>query len=383
MAVTDIHHRVPCIPGRARRVRARRGALGALLGASLAAAACAPSSSSSAGEAPAAPDAGGALLVLNKAAASAAILDPRSGAVLATMPTGEGPHEVAVSPDGRLAVVTNYGQPQRPGSTLTLLDLAARRPLATIDVAPLQRPHGVGWLPDGRRVAVTSETDSLVALVDVIERRVVARVRTGQGGSHMLALSRDGARAYVANIGSGSVSMLDLEGRYLLRTTPTGAGAEGIALTPDGAELWVTNRAANTVTVLDAETLTPLDTLASADFPIRVTFTPGGRMALVTNARSGTLRLFDAVRRDTVATIAMPVDSTKTRGTMLGTEFGRGTGVPIGVLVGGDGRTAYVANANADLVTMVDLVTRRVTGWLPTGREPDGLAWVPAPGRAP
>ena len=330
---------------------------------------CAPPSTTGAASA------GGLLLVLNKGAASASLVDPRSGATVATMATGEGPHEVAVSPDGRLAVVTDYGA-ETPGSTLTVLDLAARRPLRTIALAPLRRPHGVAWLPDGRHVAVTIETDSLVAVVDVAAGVVRARIRTHAGVSHMLALAPNGARAYVANIASGSVSMLDLEGEFLLRTVPTGAGAEGIALSPDGAELWVANRAANTVSVLDAQTLAPLDTLPSADFPIRVAFTPDGALALVTNARSGTLRLFDVASRVEVATIPMPVDSARVRTTMLGEEFGRGTGVPIGVLVGPDGRTAYVANANADLVTVVDLARRRVTGYLPTGREPDGLGWV-------
>ncbi|HEU4629051.1 MAG TPA: YncE family protein, partial [Gemmatimonadaceae bacterium] len=243
-------------------------------------------------------------------------------------------------------------------------------------LAPLRRPHGVAWLPDGRHVAVTIETDSLVAIVDVDSAAVVARIPTGQAVSHMIRISPDGSRAYVANIGSGSVSMLDLAGRYVVRTTPTGAGAEGLALSPDGAELWVANRAANTVTVLDAETLTPRDTLPSADFPIRVAFTPDGATALVTNARSGELRLFDAVALEERATIAMPVDSALARGTMLGAEFGRGTGVPIGVLVRPDGAVAFVANANADLVTVVDLRERRVTGYLRTGREPDGLGWV-------
>ena len=262
-----------------------------------------------------------------------------------------------------------------------MLDLAARLPVRTIDLAPLARPHGVAWLPDGRHVVVTVEADSLVAVVDVDSGTVVGRIPTRQASSHMLALSPDGAFAYVANVGDGSVSMLDVAGRYLVRTVRTGQGAEGIALSPDGAELWVTNRSANTVSVLDAATLAPLDTLASADFPIRVAFAMGGGLAVVTNARSGTLRLFDAVERDSVATLALPIDSTRVRGTMLGPEFGRGTGVPIGVLVSPDGRRAYVANANADLVTVVDLAERRVVGYLPTGREPDGLAW--APRRAP
>lgn len=321
----------------------------------------------------------GVLLVLNKGAASASLIDPATGVTLATMATGQGPHEVALSADGRTAVVTNYGVPDAPGSTLTVLDLPTRTATATIDLAPHRRPHGVAWLPDGRRVAVTLETDSLVALVDVPAGRVEATIPTGQALSHMIRVSPDGAYAYVANIGSGSVTMIDVAGRYVLRTVATGAGAEGIALTPDGAELWVTNRAANTVSVLDAQTLSPRDTLKSADFPIRVAFTTDGATALVTNARSGDLRFFDVASGDTLGTITMRADSTLTRGTMLGMEFGAGTGVPIGVIVSPDGRLAYVSNANVDAVTVVDVRARRVTGYLRTGREPDGVVFVPRP----
>lgn len=323
------------------------------------------------------------LLVLNKGAATAALMDPATGATLATMPTGNGPHEVAVSPDGRTAVVTNYGTNEAPGSTLTVLDLTTRSAAATIELAPYSRPHGVAWLPDGQLVAVTLEADSLVALVDVANRRLDGTVRTGQRTSHLLRVSNDGAYAYVANIGSGSVTMIDLVGRYVLRTTPTGAGAEGLALTPDGAELWVANRSANTVTVLDAQTLAPRDTLQSADFPIRVAFTPDGETALVTNARSGELRFFDVRTGLPDGLIAMRVDSGQGRGTMLGMEFGVGTGVPIGMVVTPDSRTAYVANANADLITVVDVRERRISGYLPTGREPDGMALVPVTPRQP
>lgn len=317
----------------------------------------------------------GTLIVLNKAAASASLIDPATGATLATLPTGTGPHEVAVSPDGRLAVVTDYGAAGAPGSSLTVLDLAGRRVARTIDLAPLRRPHGIAWLPDSQRVLVTVEADSAVAVVHVPEGRVEGTVRTGQAVSHMLALSPDGAHAYVANIGSGTVTMLDVWGRHVLRTVPTGRGAEGLAVTPDGAELWVANREENTVTILDAITLAPLDTLRSGDFPIRVAFTPDGETALVTNARSGELRLFERYTRDTLATIAMRFDSTRARGTMLGAAFGSGTGVPIGILVAPDGRRAFIANANADVVTVVDLAARRIAGYLATGREPDGLGW--------
>src|SRR5215208_777490 len=76
----------------------------------------------------------GVLVVLNKRAATASLLDAASGAAVATLPTGVGPHEVAISPDGRLAVVADYEGPAGAGggSTLTVLDLRARAVARTI-----------------------------------------------------------------------------------------------------------------------------------------------------------------------------------------------------------------------------------------------------------
>src|SRR5438270_5986590 len=90
-----------------------------------------------------------ALIVLNKAQATASIISLADGRTIATMPVGDGPHEVAVSPDGSLAVAANYGG-RTPGNSLTVLDLRARRPLRTIDLGTYQRPHGIAWMPDGK-----------------------------------------------------------------------------------------------------------------------------------------------------------------------------------------------------------------------------------------
>jgi DNA-binding beta-propeller fold protein YncE len=86
----------------------------------------------------------GTLIVLNKAEASASLLDATTGTVVATLPTGTGPHEVAVSPDGRWALVANYGAGEG-GRSLTVLDVPARRVERTIDLGDYRRPHGVAW----------------------------------------------------------------------------------------------------------------------------------------------------------------------------------------------------------------------------------------------
>src|SRR3989304_5007320 len=92
----------------------------------------------------------GTLVVLNKAEATASLIDLASGKAVATVPTGEGPHEVAASPDGKTVLAANYGSRGTPGSSLTVIDVPGARVVRTIDLGPGRRPHGLVWL-DGRR----------------------------------------------------------------------------------------------------------------------------------------------------------------------------------------------------------------------------------------
>ncbi|MFZ3329696.1 MAG: hypothetical protein WA197_03635, partial [Candidatus Acidiferrales bacterium] len=83
-----------------------------------------------------------ALLVLNKSANQLAIVDPATKQVIARIDTGEGPHEVTASDDGKLAFVTNYGA-KTPGHSLTVIDLIAQKEIHRVDLGPLGRPHGI------------------------------------------------------------------------------------------------------------------------------------------------------------------------------------------------------------------------------------------------
>jgi YVTN family beta-propeller protein len=320
----------------------------------------------------------GTLVVLNKAEATASLIDLASGRSVAALPTGDGPHEVAVSPDGRLAVVSNYGG-ATAGHTLTVLDLTRRTVARTVDLGAYARPHGVAWTPDGRRLLVTSEASRSVLVLDPTTWTVGSAIATDSLPTHMLAVSPDGRRAYAASIQAGKVVMLDLDRDAAVRTAAAAAGSEGIAVSPDGREVWVAGRAADVVAVLDAATLTLQDTLPSPTFPIRVRFTPDGRRVLVSNARSGTVRVFDARSRRPIATIAVPYDSTRAVTTMLGSAFA-GSALPIGVLASPDGRRVYVAASALGEVFEVDAGSWTITRRFATGREPDGLGFSPVRG---
>jgi YVTN family beta-propeller protein len=317
----------------------------------------------------------GTLIVLNKSGASASLFDAMTGDRLLDVPTGAFPHEVAVSPDGETAVVSNYGGPQPGGNSLTVIDVPEGRVLRTIDLGDNRRPHGLEYLPGGRQVVVTTEGSGRIAIVNVPAGRVVRTIETGQKVSHMVVLDTKRGQAWVSNIGSGSVCVIDLNRGVVTKTIPTGIGAEGLDLAPDGSVVWVGNRGADTISVIDAASLEVLAELPCAGFPIRVKFTRDGKRVLVSNARSGEVAVFDATTREEIARIPMELTPLEAKdGRLFGDDFA-GSPVPVGLLVSADGQRAWVANTNADIVTVLDLARLEVAGRIKAGAEPDGLGW--------
>jgi YVTN family beta-propeller protein len=288
---------------------------------------------------------------------------------------GSGPHEVAISPDGTTAVVANYGQRQ-PGNTLTVIDITAMRARATINLGDYHRPHGIQYFPDGKRVAVTAEVEQAVIVVDIEKAVVEIAVNTEQEISHMLVLSPDASRIYVTSIGSGTMTAVDIATGTVIGTVATGAGAEGLDISPDGTEVWVGNRADDTLSIVDTETLAITATVPCPGFPIRVKFTTDGKHVLVSNAKAAAVAVFDTARRVEIKRIAMKskaVDNTDQR--LFGDRLGRGP-VPVGILVEPSGRYAFVANTNADVVTVLNLAKWNVFGRVTAGTEPDGLGYT-------
>jgi YVTN family beta-propeller protein len=270
--------------------------------------------------------------------------------------------------------VTNYGDRERPGSSITVIDLTQPEVVRTVDLGRHTRPHGVAWI-DPRRVVLTTEGSRQVLVVDTASGEVVSSIPTEQEISHMIAVTPDGKRGFVANIGSGSVTAVDLERGVKLRDVTTGEGAEGIAVTPDGKQLWVVNRAADTITVIDTATLEVLDTVPCPGFPIRISVTPDGEHALISCARSGELALFDVgerkeLRRSKLDLTALPGSERR----LFGDRFGDSP-VPVGLVIAPDGKTAWVAATQSDVVVSFDPATLGVTGLLEAGHEPDGMAY--------
>jgi YVTN family beta-propeller protein len=189
----------------------------------------------------------------------------------------------------------------------------------------------------------------------------VSAVPTGQQGTHMVAVSPDGRRAFTANIGSGTVSVIDLVTATKLADIPVGGRPEGIALSRDGRVLWVGDLEGARVRAYDARTHAPLGEVATGPVTIRVAASPDGRWIVSSNIGDGSLTLIDARTRAAVRTIAV----------------GGGAARQVTILFSADGRRLYAAETGRDRIAEVDLASGSVLRRLPAGAQGDGLAIAP------
>jgi DNA-binding beta-propeller fold protein YncE len=299
---------------------------------------------------------GGTLVITNKSPSTATIIDVASGRVLATLPTGQGPHEVTLSPDGRVAVVTDYSG--QPGKTLTVIDVPGLRVVRTIDLGDYRRPHGIQFIAGDSLVAATSEASGNVVVVNVARGEVQRAIATRGNGSHMLGIVGDRSRIYTGNIGSNTVSELDARSGQFVRSFDVPAQPEAINVTPDGKEVWVGSNGTGKVSVVDPSTGAIATAAEGLGWPYRVAFTPDLRTVLLPDLRKEELRFLDRATRR---------------------ELGRLTftgGGPQGIMITPDGRYAFQSLSTQARVAIIDIANRTVAGYIAAGETPDGVAYT-------
>jgi YVTN family beta-propeller protein len=299
-----------------------------------------------------------ALLVLNKEDATLSIIDPATLKTVAQIPTGEGPHEVVASDDGKMAFVANYGG-RTPGNSISVMDLVAQKELRRVDLGALRRPHGMVFAEG--KVWFTAEQNRLIARYDSSANQIDWLLGIGQNGTHMLLFSKDRSLLFTSNIGSDSITALQRGGDpsvWSATNVSVGKGPEGGDISPDGREYWAANSGDGTISIVDTATKKVVQTVdIHTKRSNRLKFTLDGKLVLVSDLAGNELIVLDAESRKEIKRL----------------NVGR---QPEGVLISPDGAHAYVAVAGEKNVGVLDLKTLEVATRIPTGNGPDGMAWA-------
>jgi YVTN family beta-propeller protein len=296
------------------------------------------------------------LVALNKADSTLAIIDPTTMKVTAKVATGDSPHEVVLSTDGKTAFVANYGA-QTPGSSISIIDTTTGKELRRFDTAPLMRPHGLHVL--GGKLYFTAEVNRVIARYDPVANKIDWLMGTGQNGSHMVVGSSDQKRFYTANIGSDSVTSFEFANvppaGSKVSHIAIGKQPEAIDLSPDGKEIWAGLNAEGAIDVVDTTTNTFKEKIKIGGRPYRVRFTPDGKYVVNSMVAAKELLIIDAATRKEVRRIKLE-------------------SVPLGIVFSGNSKLAFVSSVDPDWVLKIDLASGEILGRVDTGKAPDGIA---------
>jgi YVTN family beta-propeller protein len=302
-----------------------------------------------------------ALLVLSKGDHTVAIVDPSDLHVVAKMPSGPDPHEVAASTDGKFAYISNYGGGAY--NTLTVVDLTQHKTLPVVDLGALRGPHGLIYRDS--KIWFTAEAAKAFGSYDPATKKIDLILGTGQNRTHMIYVSEGVNRIVTSNIASATMSIFEKvrsgpPGREDWNQTliPVGGGCEGFDLSPDKKEIWVANAADGTVSVIDNQAKKVVQTLnADVKTANRLKFTPDGKLVFISALRSSDVTIIDTATRRVKKRVRV------------------GTGAA-GIEMQPDGTRAFVACTPDNYVAVVDLKSLEVTGHLDAGKGPDGMTWV-------
>jgi YVTN family beta-propeller protein len=234
-------------------------------------------------------------IILHKRAQTLGAYDPDTGRKLGTPVTvGPKPHEMVASSDGKRLYVTDYGVERfsdvaAGGNSISVVNLATLKSEPVIDLGRYHRPHGIERGHSGR-LWVTTDFPPSVLIVDPDARKIVSALELDQSLPHMLALSADERRVWVANAGSGTVTALRVgpQGeRQSAVTIKVGGVPMGLALSSDERTLYVATRDGDEVAVVDTTGNKVRATVPLSGHPARVRLTAAGSFLVTTLMEAG------------------------------------------------------------------------------------------------
>jgi len=225
------------------------------------------------------------------------VVDTATGSVIRRIEVPGAVHHVAMSLDGRIAVVTHPA-----GDAVTAIDLGKLAVIATVPTGSL--PNYAAFSADGARLYVSDAGEDVVAVLDTRSWTVTDRIAVGANPEH-LALSPDGRRLVVANVAGGSLSVIDVAEGRVVTTLPVGDTPHGIDFADDGNTVFVALTGEDRLAAVDPAT-GAARSVALAPAPYHLSAIRGRGVVYVSSAEDSGIWVIDAATLTVRAEITLP-----------------------------------------------------------------------------
>lgn len=312
----------------------------------------------------------GKLYIVNKKSRDIHVFDLQTGEEIAVIPIQMEAHEVIATQDGKSIIVTDYGDPTSKGNLLKVIDPKSNKVERTITLSGHVYANGLVTMADANKIGLVDYVGNHLAIFNLATDSVEKRIPTQQKKSHLSVLHPSKPIAYVTNMQSNSVSVINLETHKVVKIIPCGLTTESIDITPDGSDLWVTNKNGNEISVIDTITNKVVATLSTGKEPLKIKFSVDGNFALVANANDGSISVYDRYSRTQIRTVQIPGKYKLMEKILYHTPR------PVNILMHPNGKYAFIANSNASKIEVIDMRSFEIVSTIGTGKIPDALAFI-------
>jgi YVTN family beta-propeller protein len=264
-------------------------------------------------------------------------------------------------------------QTNSAGDNVHLIDPITNKVVGEIN--GIEVNHGVAAAPDGSRIYFSNESLNTLDIVDARTLQVTKRVALS-GRPNNIAISRDGWRVYVAIVQApGAVDVIDTASQARVKSIAAKGGVHNTYVTPDGKYVIAGSIVGKNLTVIDAQTEQPVWSL-EFDLGVRP-------MAFEQNADGSTKRLFfqlsdfhgfavlDFQTRQEITRIKLPpLPPGKV-------EIHEGGNISHGMAVTADGKTLVVTSRQNSALYAYSLPDLKLLGGADVGAAPDWVTLTP------
>ena len=300
------------------------------------------------------------IIQTNSAGDEVHIIDPATNKVVGIISGIEVGHGASAAPDGSHYYISNEAK--------HTLDVVDGKTLKVTKSIPLSgRPNNIAIGKDGRRVYVSIA--QAPGAVDVIDTKSEVKAKTipVKGSVHNTYVTPDGRFVVSGSIASKTITVIDAKTEEPVWTLEMDLGIRPMAFSanPDGTTQWIFVQLSglNGFAVVDFATHKEIKRVSNPDLPKAAQFLYGGNEShgLAVTADQKTL-VVDSRLNSSVYFYSLP--DLKLLGS---TEVGR---APDWVTLTPDGKSAYVANAGSNSVSVIDIKSMKEVTRIPVGEVP-------------
>lgn len=288
------------------------------------------------------------------------VINTTTNIVISTLPVRNIPEGVAVNHDGTRVYVTNFGNDNDPGNSISIIYTDTDKVTnMLVGAGKGLKPFGVTITQDETLYVANYLTNNVYA-INPITNYCSRPIQVGSGPLGV-ATTPNGKWVYVANSGSNSVSVIDTKNETVIDTVNVGLYPYGVAVNPDGTKVYVTNSNSHNVSIIDIATNNVSATVNVTNYPHGVAVSPDGSKVYVANHCKyvGTVSVINTTTNTVTKNISVD-------------------GYPCGVAVTHDGKWVYVTTSGSEndpgSVSVINTTTNTVVpSRVIAGTNPSGL----------